>query len=129
MRWLLLSMLLLSGLEIGMFIWVGGMIGPWWVALLIILTGIIGVSLAKQQGVETWNKAQLSMRNGSAPTPYIIDGICILIGGIFLFTPGFITDIAGFILVIPYTRAPFKAYIGKLITKMMSKNTIIYRKW
>jgi UPF0716 protein FxsA len=129
MRWLLLSMLLLSGLEIGMFIWVGGMIGPWWVALLIILTGIIGVSLAKQQGVETWNKAQLSMRNGSAPTPYIIDGICILIGGIFLFTPGFITDIAGFILVIPYTRAPFKAYIGKLITKMNSKNTIIYRKW
>ncbi|WP_042223248.1 FxsA family protein [Oceanobacillus manasiensis] len=128
MRWLLLSMLLLSGVEIGVFIWVGGMIGPWWVALLIILTGIIGVSLAKQQGVETWKKAQISMRNGAAPTSYIIDGICILIGGIFLFTPGFVTDIGGFILVIPFTRAPFKTYIGKLISKMMSNNTIIYRK-
>lgn len=129
MRWLLLTLLLTSALEIGIFIWIGGMIGPWWVVLIIALTGIIGVMLAKQQGIETWNHARLSMNNGEAPTEYIIDGICIFIGAVFLFTPGFITDTVGFLLVIPVTRNLFKNSIRKFIKRMMEKSTIVYRRW
>lgn len=129
MRWLLLTLLLTSALEIGIFIWIGGMIGPWWVVLIIALTGIIGVMLAKQQGIETWNQARLSMNNGEAPTEYIIDGICIFIGAVFLFTPGFITDTVGFLLVIPVTRNLFKNSIRKFIKRMMEKSTIVYRRW
>ncbi|WP_345739360.1 FxsA family protein [Virgibacillus salarius] len=86
MRWFLLIAFLLSALEIGVFIWVGGMIGAWWVVLLILLTGAVGFLLAKQQGIETWKRAQLSMQKGEAPTGYIIDGICILIGAVLLVT-------------------------------------------
>lgn len=129
MRWLLLTILVLSALEIGVFVWVGGMIGPWWVVLIIVLTGILGIMIAKQQGIETWNRAQDSMRNGQVPAEQIIDGICIFIGAVFLFTPGFITDFLGFMFVLPVSRNLFKHNIQKLIKRMMSKGTIVYRKW
>ncbi|GAB3806737.1 FxsA family protein [Virgibacillus kimchii] len=129
MRWVLLTLMVLSAFEIGVFIWIGGMIGPWWVVFLIIMTGVIGVYLSKQQGIDTWKKAQLSMQQGEAPTSYIIDGICILIGAALLFTPGFISDITGLLLVIPGTRNMFKHSLEKFIRRMMDKHTIIYRKW
>lgn len=129
MRWLLLTLLILPALEIGVFIWIGGIIGPWWVVGLIFLSGVIGVTIAKRQGVETWNKAQLSMRNRQVPTEQIMDGICIFVGGVFLLAPGFISDTVGFTLVLPWTRGPFKKTLGKIINKMIKKNTIIYRRW
>ncbi|WP_249870890.1 FxsA family protein [Oceanobacillus saliphilus] len=129
MRWLLLALLVIPALEIGLFIWLGGITGPWWIVFLIILTGIIGVSLAKRQGMDTWQKAQLQMSKGIPPTEEILDGICIFIGAVFLFSPGFITDTVGFILVLPFTRTPLKRIIRKLINKMMGNGTIIYRKW
>ncbi|CDQ39334.1 MULTISPECIES: FxsA family protein [Virgibacillus] len=129
MRWFLLTAFLLSAFEIGVFIWIGDMIGPWWVVLLVLLTGAVGFYLAKQQGIETWQRAQLSMRNGEAPTGYIIDGICILIGAVLLVTPGFISDAIGFLLVIPTTRKLFKRRIEQFIKHIITNRTIIYRKW
>lgn len=116
-------------MEIGIFIWIGGLIGPWWVVLIIVMTGVLGIMIAKKQGIETWNRAQVSMRNGQAPTEEITDGICIFVGAVFLFTPGFITDLVGFMLVLPTTRNLFKYSILKLIRRIMSKGTIVYRKW
>ncbi|MFD1038103.1 FxsA family protein [Virgibacillus byunsanensis] len=128
MRWLLLALLVIPALEIGVFIWAGGMIGPWWVVGLILLTGVVGVTIAKQQGMETWNRARASMSYGQVPANEIIDGICIFVGAVFLFTPGFLTDIVGFILVLPTTRTPFKIWLQKYIKYMMDKGTVVYRK-
>ena len=110
MRWLLLALLIIPAAEIGLFIWIGGMTGPWWVVFLIVLTGVAGVTLAKKQGMDTWRRAQLQMNNGRPPTEEIVDGICIFIGAVFLFSPGFITDTVGFILVLPLTRGLFKNF-------------------
>ncbi|MFD2751095.1 FxsA family protein [Virgibacillus siamensis] len=129
MRWLLLAFLIVPAMEIGIFIWAGGIIGPWWVVTLILLTGILGISIAKVQGTETWKRAQLSMNQGIMPTNEIIDGICIFIGAVFLFTPGFITDTAGFLLVLPFTRRPFRNMLQGFIKSRLNKGTIIYRKW
>ncbi|GAA0429497.1 membrane protein FxsA [Lentibacillus halophilus] len=129
MRWLLLALLIIPALEIGVFIWAGNIIGPWWVVALIILTGVAGVSLAKKQGTETWQRAQRSMNSGQVPADALIDGICIFIGGVFLFSPGFITDAVGFMLVIPITRRPFKRMVQHLLRHMMNNSNIIYRRW
>lgn len=128
MRWLLLALLIIPAMEIGIFVWIGGAIGPWWVVFIIILTGFIGILIAKKQGVETWNRARLSMNNGQLPAEEIIDGICIFVGAVFLFTPGFITDTIGFLLVLPVTRNPFKNLIRAFIKNRMNNATIIYRK-
>lgn len=129
MRWVIITLLVIPILEITVFVWAGGTFGAWWVIGLILLTGIIGLALAKQQGIETWRRAKQSFHTGHYPTEQIIDGICILLGGILLITPGFITDAIGFMLVLPWPRQIFKAYIEKLIRYMLSKGTIIYRRW
>src|SRR5699024_2282377 len=128
MRWLLLLFLILPALEIGVFIWVGDMIGPWWVVALIIITGMLGIMIARQQGFETWNRARQAIQLGQAPTEYIIDGICIFIGGVFLFAPGFITDIAGFMFVLPITRGWFRYFVIRFIGRIIERNGGIFRR-
>lgn len=128
MRWLLLMLLILPALEIGVFIWVGGLIGPWWVVGLILLSAAIGVTVARWQGMETWKKAREAMGYGRVPAEQILDGICIFVGGVFLFAPGFVTDTAGFLLVLPWTRQPLKRVLRTFINRIMNKSTIIYRR-
>lgn len=128
MRWLLLALLIVPAIEIGLFVWIGGMVGPWWVISLIILSGILGVSFARKEGAETWREARKSMDQGQVPASQMIDGISIFVGAVLLFSPGFLTDIIGLLLIIPFTRQLFKLWIMKWINWKMSKGTIIYRK-
>lgn len=130
MYWLLLLLLIvIPAIEIGVFIWTGSYIGVWSVISLIILTGVVGAWIVKQQGIETWRRAQMNIQRGELPREQILDGICVIIGAIFLITPGFVTDILGFLLVIPWTRRPFKWYLTYVIAKKLSKGSFIYRRW
>lgn len=128
-RWLLLFILIVPALEIGVLIWAGNWIGPIWVILLIILTGVLGAWLAKKQGLETIRNFQQSVQYGQMPQDTLLDGACILVGGAVLLTPGFITDAIGFLLLFPVTRLPIKRFLRNTIEKAMQKGTItIYRK-
>ncbi|KGX93379.1 exlusion protein FxsA [Pontibacillus halophilus JSM 076056 = DSM 19796] len=129
-RWLLLFILIVPALEIGVLIWAGNLVGPWWVILLIILTGILGAYLAKQQGLETLNRARTLMNQAQVPQDEIFDGICILIGAVVLLTPGFITDAIGFTLLLPATRAPIRHALKRTVRKMMENGQItIFRRF
>lgn len=123
-RWLLLFILVVPALEVGVLVWAGNLVGPWWVILLIISTGILGAYLAKQQGMETLNNAREAVYRGMIPHDEIFDGICILIGAVVLLTPGFITDAIGFTLLFPTTRAPIKSVLKRTVRKMMDNGTI-----
>ncbi|MDC3415748.1 FxsA family protein [Aquibacillus salsiterrae] len=128
-RWILLFVLVVPALEIGILVWAGGIIGPWWVVFLIILTGVIGAWLAKHQGIEAITKARHSLATGQLPHDAIFDGICVLIGGVVLLTPGFITDAIGFLLLIPMTREPIKRWMQLLLRRMLDNGTItIFRR-
>lgn len=129
MQWLLLALIIIPAVEIGVFIWAGGIIGPWWVVALIIFTGVAGVSLARKEGFEAWRKIQNAVNRGQPPGGALVDGICIFVGGVLLFAPGFVTDIVGFILVLPFTRGPFKRQLEKFFRKRSTNRTIIYRRW
>lgn len=129
LRWLVLLILIVPALEIGLFVWAGGYIGPWWLIFLIILTGVVGAWLAKQQGLDTINKARQSMAMGYAPQEEIFDGLCVIIGGVLLLTPGFVTDSVGLILLIPYTRRPIKQWMKKILQRMIHNGKFrIYRR-
>ncbi|QTN00057.1 membrane protein FxsA [Sediminibacillus dalangtanensis] len=128
-RWILLFVLIVPALEIGVLVWSGNKIGPWWVVLLIILTGVLGAWLAKRQGLETLARARQSMAYGQAPREEIMDGICILLGAAVLLTPGFITDAIGFLLLFPTTRKPIKRWMLNMLRRMMDRGTItIFRR-
>ncbi|MFE7063183.1 FxsA family protein [Sutcliffiella sp. NPDC057660] len=129
-RILLALIIVVPALEIWLLISIGQYIGPWLTILLIILTGILGAWLAKYQGLEALRNAQQKMSYGQMPGDVIIDGICILVGGVLLLTPGFISDSIGFLLLIPATRNIVKPFIIRGIRNRMDKGqfTIINRR-
>lgn len=124
MRLLMFLIIVIPALEIGILILSGNAIGPIPTVLLIILTGVVGAWLAKKQGLETLRKAQQDMQFGQIPGMAIIDGLCILIGGVLLLTSGFITDTVGFLLLFPFSRNKFKPILLATIRKMIDKNRI-----
>ncbi|MGM0838087.1 MAG: FxsA family protein [Bacillota bacterium] len=129
-RLLLALIIVVPALEIWLLISIGQYIGPWLTIILIILTGILGAWLAKYQGLEALRNAQQKMSYGQMPGDVIIDGLCILVGGVLLLTPGFISDSIGFFLLIPATRNIVKPFIIRGIRNRMDKGqfTIINRR-
>ncbi|KIL53245.1 hypothetical protein KP77_02210 [Jeotgalibacillus alimentarius] len=128
MRWLMLLIIIIPAIEIAILISAGNLIGVIPTVLLIILTGIVGAYLAKSQGLQALKKVQNMTVFDGGPGDAVIDGLCILIGGVLLLTPGFVTDTIGFLLLIPFTRNKLKPFIYKWVQrKMRNGNVIIHR--
>ncbi|WP_335872255.1 FxsA family protein [Bacillus sp. 2205SS5-2] len=125
MRYLLFFLIIVPALEIGLLIYSGQTLGAPATILLIILTGIFGAYLAKKQGLETLKSAQSQLQFGQLPGMAIVDGLCILVGGVVLLTPGFITDAIGFFLLIPTTRKFVKPLIFKIFKRWINNKSII----
>ncbi|EFK96673.1 FxsA cytoplasmic membrane protein [sediment metagenome] len=113
---------ILPVIELAVLLKVGAYIGVSNTLLFIILTGITGAILARLEGFATLYKIQQSLREGRMPTEEMLDGVMILIGGILLLTPGFITDIFGFILLIPLSRSLIKFGLRKKFYHMLNGN-------
>ena len=104
MRYLLPIFIVLPILEMYVLIKVGGNLGALNTVLLVLLTALIGVALLRVQGFRTLMNAKNKLGMAQLPADEIITGIFLAIGGALLLTPGFITDIFGFLCLIPFTR-------------------------
>jgi len=93
--------------EIYVLVSVGQAIGGLSTVLLVIITAFIGSSLLKQQGWSTMAKAQQSMSEGRTPAIEMMEGVVILVSGILLLTPGFLTDVLGLLGLMPWSRSYF----------------------
>jgi len=122
-RLLVILLLVLPALEISGLLLAGRLIGGWPTFLLILLTGLIGAVLARREGRKVWAMARQQLSMGQIPGQSILHGICVFIGGILLVTPGFFTDIAGFLLVFPATRPFFVSLLLRFIRKHMEGGT------
>jgi len=91
-------------LEIAVFIEVGGSVGVWNTVAIIFITALAGAALLRQQGMQTLKKIQQSLENNQFPVREMFDGLCLLVAGAFLLTPGFVTDAFGFLLFLPPVR-------------------------
>lgn len=94
----------LPTVEIITLIEVGSLLGVWPTIGIIMLTAIIGLAMLKSQGKETLYRTILSLQENRFPVLEIFDALCLLIAGVFLLTPGFITDLAGFLFLTPFFR-------------------------
>lgn len=100
-------------IELYLLFWIGGRIGPVPTIGLVVVTGFLGASLARQQGFKVWRRIQSELNSGQMPAGELIDGFLVLIGGIVLLTPGLLTDLCGFALMIPAVRAAMKTRLEK----------------
>jgi UPF0716 protein FxsA len=71
---------------------------------ILLTTGLLGFWLAKWQGWRTVQRIQRELATGQVPSAAVMDGVLILVAGLLLVTPGFITDVVGFLLLLPPTR-------------------------
>jgi len=91
-------------IEIAILINVGEIIGGWNTVLLVIVSAFIGAYLVRQQGFSTLMQAQSKMQAGAMPGQEMAEGLLLVIAGVLLVTPGFVTDVLGFVLCLPITR-------------------------
>ncbi len=117
---LLLLFTIVPFVELIVLIEVGKRIGTMSTLAIIILTGVLGASLARVQGFLVFARIRDDLNMGKLPANSLLDGLLILIGAIVLLTPGFITDILGFLLLFPATRVllrdPLQQYFRRKIS-------------
>lgn len=100
-------------LEIAVLIQVGSSIGLLSTLAIIIATAILGTFMLRQQGLATLQRAQSRLATGEMPAQQLMEGMILLVGGVLLLTPGFVTDAIGFFCLIPFTRQWLAARIAQ----------------
>jgi UPF0716 protein FxsA len=111
-------------LELYLFLHVGAMIGVGPTIGLVILTGIVGSWMVRQQGLKTLSLIQQDLSSGKLPTQRLLSGLLIIIGGVLLITPGMATDVVGFMLMVPGNRRLIISYISKYFQQRINDGTI-----
>lgn len=109
----LLLLIAVPVVEIYFLIQVGSAIGAFPTVVFIILTAVLGAYLFRLQGMATFQRVQASLARGEIPAVEMIEGAMLLVSGALLLTPGFVTDIVGFVCLVPSIRQKFALSILK----------------
>ena len=108
-------------IELYVLIKVGQHIGALNTLMIVVAIGIAGAFLAKLEGLRVLYSVQKDLQEGRMPTSKILDGFLIFAGAVLLITPGFLTDIVGIILIIPFTRFLVKIWLKWKLQNMIDK--------
>jgi UPF0716 protein FxsA len=108
-------------IEIALLIQVSDIIGGFATIALVVLTAVLGAKLVKQQGLSAYTNVQGQMAQGQMPASELFSGLCVIIAGVLLMTPGIMTDAFGFMLLTPAIRGRLaKLLISQVTVKMQS---------
>ena len=121
---LLLLFTVVPLMELYLLIQVGSYIGGLPTVGIVVVTGILGGLLARNQGLAVLRKVQREVQEGRLPTSMLFDGLLILIAGVVLVTPGLLTDCLGFVLLMPWTRQAFKRWLTSKVQERISQGEI-----
>lgn len=126
---LLFLFTLIPFLELYVLLRVHDLIGLGATLSLILLTGIAGAYLARTQGLDTLSRIRNELTQGRLPAADLVDGAFILAGGILLLTPGFCTDVFGFLLLAPFSRFRLKGWISRYFQRMIDQGRLVIRRY
>jgi UPF0716 protein FxsA len=102
----------------------GRYIGFWLTVAMVILSGLIGAQLARQQGISVWRSLQADLAAGRVPAQGLMDCALILIAGGMMIAPGFLTDIAAILLLLPPVRAPIKRWARRRLERLIQQRVV-----
>jgi UPF0716 protein FxsA len=110
-------------LELYLLVQLAGAISWFSTIGVVIVTGMVGAALARREGLKTLNLVQQELAAGRVPTSQVVDGMLILVAGAVLITPGIITDVVGFFLLIP----PIRALVKRLLARYFRNRVTIHQ--
>ena len=122
MNTLLLLIISIPLIEIYLFIKIGSQIGAFNTVSLILITAFIGVIYARYEGFKSIKSGMSQIIKNEIPIYEIISGAALAFAALMLIIPGFLTDLLGFLLIIPFTR---KFFIKTISLKFTKKNNNI----
>jgi UPF0716 protein FxsA len=118
---LLLLFIVVPTVELALLFKIGQIINVIPTMALIVITGFVGASLAKWQGLNVLKRLKEETAQGILPAESLLDGVFILIAGALLITPGILTDIFGFLCLIPSFRKILKRYLWTRIKRSIEE--------
>ncbi len=121
---LLLLFLVIPLVELALLIEIGRRIGTAATIGIIVVTGVLGAFLARRQGLGVLRRAREEMAAGRLPVGPLADGVMILFAGAVLLTPGLLTDVLGFLCLVPQTRAWIRARLWKRLERWIRDGTV-----
>ncbi len=107
--------------EIWAILQVGQLVGPWWTIVLLVLDSMLGAWLIKREGGRAWRALREALQGGRMPAREIADGALILIGGTLMLSPGFLLDVLGILLILPFTRPVAR----RLLTTVVERRLVV----
>ncbi len=111
-------------LELFLLIRLGGAIGLFPTLSLCVLTGVAGAWLTRREGLRALWSFQERLARGGVPGRALMDGLCILLGGALLLTPGLLTDVVGFSLLLPLSRRWIQKRIQRRIERQIADGSL-----
>ena len=124
MVWFFLLFVALPAVELGLLIEIGGRIGTPGTIAVILLTGMVGASLARWQGLGVIGRMQAEMAKGELPAGSLVDGVVILLASALLVTPGVLTDVFGFLCLVPAFRSVLKEVARRRFETMVAEQRV-----
>jgi UPF0716 protein FxsA len=125
MRLLLSAFIVVPLVELYLLLWVSRWVGFWPTIALTLITGAVGASLARREGLRVLREWQRTLSSLESPTTGLLQGGLILVGGAFLLTPGVLTDLAGVLLLLPATRQPIATALRRRIDRYIATRTVV----
>lgn len=122
--YLILLFTLIPFVELVLLLWLAEQFGWLHTLLLVIVTGVLGASLARWQGLRTLGRIQQEMAAGKVPGNALVDGLLILVAGALLLTPGVLTDACGFALLVPPLRNMLKTSVRHWFERRVQVRTV-----
>ncbi|MGO4598351.1 FxsA family protein [Terrabacter sp. 2RAF25] len=122
-RLALVALMVLPIIEIVVVVAVGQAIGGWPTFLLLVATSLLGAWLIRREGAKAWRALEQAVRSGRMPAREIADGVVVLVGGSLLLAPGFVSDVLGLLLVLPFTRPVARSMLAAVISRRMIAQT------
>lgn len=113
---LLILFTVVPAVELYLLIQLGQLIGPLATVGIILLTGFVGAAFAKREGLSVLRQIQADLREGVPPAGRLLEGLMVLLGGALLLTPGVLTDVFGFSLILPWTRPALARLVGRALS-------------
>jgi UPF0716 protein FxsA len=107
--------------EIWAILQVGQLVGPWWTIVLLVLDSLVGAWLIKREGGRAWRALRSALQSGRMPARELADGALILIGGTLMLSPGFVLDVVGILLILPFTRPVAR----RLLTSVVERRLVV----
>ncbi|MCB5202178.1 membrane protein FxsA [Neorhizobium sp. T786] len=118
--WIAILFLLLPLAEIAGFVVVGQMVGVWGTLGLVLLSGVVGIMLLRIQGLQMLRRLSEEGREGRVPGDTIVQGAMIVVAAVLFIVPGFVTDLIGLALLIPFVRRTLWSAIGRRVVVVRS---------